>query len=57
MTPIIVVMLLAPVILCSYLNNTSSRLFAVGGATVFFVAMISGGTRMKSQELIIAGAT
>ncbi|EMT71590.1 hypothetical protein FOC4_g10010099 [Fusarium odoratissimum] len=57
MTPIIVVVLLAPVILCSYLNNTSSRLFAVGGATVFFVAMISGGTRMKSQELIIAGAT
>ncbi|KAF5620222.1 hypothetical protein F52700_11542 [Fusarium sp. NRRL 52700] len=57
MIPIVVVMLLAPVILCSYLSSTSSRLFAVGGATVFFVAMISGGTRMKSQELIIAGAT
>ncbi|KAL9562676.1 hypothetical protein ACKAV7_013240 [Fusarium commune] len=38
-------------------TSASSRLFAVGGATVFFVAMISGGTRMKSQELIIAGAT
>ncbi|KAF5566590.1 hypothetical protein FNAPI_1050 [Fusarium napiforme] len=57
MIPIVVIMLLAPVILCSYLSSTSSRLFAVGGATVFFVAMISGGTRMKSQELIIAGAT
>ncbi|KAF5656980.1 hypothetical protein FCIRC_13414 [Fusarium circinatum] len=57
MIPIVVVMLLAPVILCSYLSSTSSRLFAVGGATVFFVAMISSGTRMKSQELIIAGAT
>ncbi|KAF5643465.1 uncharacterized protein FTJAE_3265 [Fusarium tjaetaba] len=57
MIPIVVIMLLAPVILCSYLSNTSSRLFAVGGATVFFVAMISSGTRMKSQELIIAGAT
>ncbi|KAI1045815.1 hypothetical protein LB505_014109 [Fusarium chuoi] len=57
MIPIVVIMLLAPVILCSYLSSTSSRLFAVGGATVFFVAMISSGTRMKSQELIIAGAT
>ncbi|KAJ3521845.1 hypothetical protein NM208_g13109 [Fusarium decemcellulare] len=57
MTPIIVVMLLTPVILCSYLDSTSSRLFAIGGATVVFIAIISSATRMKSHELIVAGAT
>jgi hypothetical protein len=57
MTPIIVALLLAPVVLCTYLETVSSRLYVIAGSTIIFIAIMSSATRVKSSELVIAAAT
>lgn len=57
MTPFIVTLLLAPVIVCNHLDNLTARLVAIIAAASIFIAVLSGSTRAKSTELVVAGAT
>jgi hypothetical protein len=57
MTPLIVTLLLAPVIICMYLKSLSARLCVSIAAASLFIAILSGSTRAKSVELVVAGAT
>jgi hypothetical protein len=57
MTPFIVTLLLAPVIVCNHLNSLTARLVAIIAAASVFIAVLSGLTRAKSTELVVAGAT
>jgi hypothetical protein len=57
MVPCIVMLLLAPVILCNYLYSLTARLYTIVFAASFFIAVLSGSTRAKATELVIAGAT
>ena len=57
MTPFIVTLLLAPVIVCNHLDNLTARLVAIIAAASIFIEVLSGSTRAKSTELVVAGAT
>ncbi|KAK0717750.1 caspase domain-containing protein [Lasiosphaeria miniovina] len=57
MTPFVVVLLMAPVIICSLVGNLAARLVIIVAATTGFVAVLSGLTRAKTIELVVAGAT
>lgn len=57
MTPFIIALLLTPVIICSYLQSMAARLGAIVMATTVFLAVLTGSTRVKSVELVVAGAT
>lgn len=55
MTPVIVTLLLAPVIVCNRLNTITVRLIVVVTAASIFVAILLGSTNAKIMELVIAG--
>lgn len=57
MTPFIVTLLLAPVIVCNYLDSLTARLVIIVTAASVFIAVLSGSTRAKTTELVVAGAT
>ncbi|KAI1767537.1 hypothetical protein GGR53DRAFT_98167 [Hypoxylon sp. FL1150] len=57
MTPIIITLLLAPVIICNILSSLLARLCVVVAATTLFVAVLSGTTKAKTYDLVVAGAT
>jgi hypothetical protein len=57
MTPFVVTLLLAPVIVCNHLDSLTARLVTIIVAAVIFIAVISGSTRAKTTELVVAGAT
>ncbi|KAH6616259.1 hypothetical protein C7974DRAFT_41405 [Boeremia exigua] len=57
MTPFIVTLLLAPVIACNCLSSLSARLVIIVTAASIFIAVLSGSTRAKITELVVAGAT
>ncbi|KAI4860962.1 hypothetical protein F4820DRAFT_452427 [Hypoxylon rubiginosum] len=57
MTPFIITLLLAPVIICNILDSLLARLFMVVIATTAFVAVLSGSTKAKTYDLVVAGAT
>ncbi|KAF2675630.1 hypothetical protein K458DRAFT_411097 [Lentithecium fluviatile CBS 122367] len=57
MTPFIVTLLLAPVIVCNHLDSLTARLVTIVAAASIFIAMLSGSTKAKSTELVVAGAT
>ncbi|KAJ8112231.1 hypothetical protein OPT61_g5358 [Boeremia exigua] len=57
MTPFIVTLLLAPVIICNYLDSLTARLVVIVSAASIFIAVLSGSTRAKATELVVAGAT
>jgi hypothetical protein len=57
MTPFIVTLLLAPVIVCNHLDSLTTRLVTIVTAASIFIAVLSGSTKAKSTELVVAGAT
>jgi hypothetical protein len=57
MTPLIVTLLLAPVVVCSCLTGLIARLLTIVIAATTFIAVLSGSTKAKTVELVVAGAT
>ncbi|KAI2616350.1 hypothetical protein GGR54DRAFT_631828 [Hypoxylon sp. NC1633] len=57
MTPLIIVLLLVPVIVCNYLTLVAARVCTIVVATTIFVGVLSASTRAKAVELVVAGAT
>ncbi|KAI1074283.1 hypothetical protein F5B20DRAFT_574195 [Whalleya microplaca] len=57
MTPVIVVLLLVPIIVCNCLTSLTARLGTIIIATIIFVFVLSSSTRAKAVELVMAGAT
>jgi hypothetical protein len=57
MTPFIVTLLLAPVIVCNSVTSLKARLVIIVTAASVLVAVLSGTTRAKTIELVVAGAT
>ena len=57
MTPFVVVLVMAPVVICNLVSSLTARLVVVVTATTGFVAVLSGLTRAKTIELAVAGAT
>jgi len=57
MTPFVVVLLMAPIVLCNLVSNLAARLVVIVAATTGFVAVLSGLTRARTIELAVAGAT
>ncbi|KAF2785960.1 hypothetical protein K505DRAFT_400440 [Melanomma pulvis-pyrius CBS 109.77] len=57
MTPFIATLLLAPVIVCNCLSSLIARLFTIVIAATMFIAILSGSTKAKTVELVVAGAT
>ncbi|KAI0384133.1 caspase domain-containing protein [Hypomontagnella monticulosa] len=55
--PLISILLLTPVIICNFVNDLSARLVIVVLATMGFTIALSGLTKTRTVELIIAGAT
>ncbi|KAF3941423.1 hypothetical protein ABW19_dt0207607 [Dactylella cylindrospora] len=56
-TPLIVILLLAPVIICNFINHSTIRLTIISLSTTLFLTILSLLTRGKMIELIVAGAT
>ncbi|KAF2804513.1 uncharacterized protein BDZ99DRAFT_451574 [Mytilinidion resinicola] len=57
MTPFIATLLLAPVIVCNCLTSLIARLSTIVIAATMFIAILSGSTKAKTVELVVAGAT
>ena len=57
MTPFIIVLLLMPVIICSFVNSLTARLVVITIATTSFMIVLSGLTKTRTVELAVAGAT
>ena len=57
MTPFVVVLLMAPVVMCNLVGSLTTRLVVIVAATTGFVAVLSGLTRARTIELVVAGAT
>ncbi|KAI0549743.1 hypothetical protein F4679DRAFT_584206 [Xylaria curta] len=55
--PFITVLLLTPVIICNFVSQLLARLIIVVAATITFVSVLSGVSKARTIELIIAGAT
>ncbi|KAE9378767.1 hypothetical protein N431DRAFT_499509 [Stipitochalara longipes BDJ] len=54
---IIIFLLLAPVLVCNSLSNTTSRIITIVISTIVFLFTISALTRAKTVETFLAGAT
>ena len=57
MTPFVITLLLAPVIICNCIRSLTARLVVIIIATTTFIAVLSGSTKAKTIELVVAGAT
>jgi hypothetical protein len=57
MTPFVIVLLLAPVIVCSLVGSLAARLVIIITSTTSFVAVLSGLTKARTVEVVVAGAT
>ncbi|KAK3386537.1 hypothetical protein B0H63DRAFT_467931 [Podospora didyma] len=57
MTPFAVVLLMAPVVICNLVSSLTARLIVVIAATTGFIAALSGLTKPRTIELVVAGAT
>ena len=57
MTPFISTLLLAPVVVCNCLDSLTARLLIIVIAATAFIAVLSGSTKARTVELIVAGAT
>ncbi|KAH8696770.1 hypothetical protein GQ44DRAFT_694713 [Phaeosphaeriaceae sp. PMI808] len=57
MTPLIATLLLAPVVVCNCLTSLFARLLTIVVAATTFIAILSGSTKAKPVELVVAGAT
>ena len=57
LTPFIILLLLTPVIVCYSISSLTARLLVVITATTGFIAVLSGLTKARVVELVVAGAT
>lgn len=57
LTPVIILLLLAPVVICNAITNPTARLATMIIATATFVILISLLTKAKTIDLVVAGAT
>lgn len=57
MVPILIVLLLAPVVLCTYITDLAARLTIVVASMAIFAVLILSTTKAKTTELLVAGAT
>jgi hypothetical protein len=57
LTPFIILLLLTPVIACYSISSLTARLLVVITATAGFIAVLSGLTKARVVELVVAGAT
>lgn len=57
MTPFIITLLLGPVIICHYVTSPTTRIFAIVIAVTTFITILSGSTKARTVELVVAGAT
>lgn len=57
LTPLITLLLLTPVVVCNFVAELTPRLIIVVISTTGFIAILSGLTRTRTVELIVAGAT
>ena len=57
LTPLITLLLLTPVVICNFVRTLTPRLVIIVIATTGFIAVLSGLTRARTVELIVAGAT
>ncbi|KAJ3566496.1 hypothetical protein NPX13_g7109 [Xylaria arbuscula] len=57
MTPVIIMLLLAPVLICSMVISLAAQIGTIVVATTIFVAVVSSSTKAKAIELVVAGAT
>lgn len=57
MTPFVVILLMAPVVICNLIGSLTARLVVIVAATTGFVAVLSGLTKARTAELVVAGAT
>ncbi|KAM7210104.1 hypothetical protein V8F06_014513 [Rhypophila decipiens] len=55
--PLVVMLLLAPVIICNSINGQSARLAVIVISTSCFITALSTLTKARTVELVIAGAT
>jgi hypothetical protein len=57
MIPLVIVLLFTPVIICNFVDNLTARLVVIITATTGFIAALSGLTKARTVELVVAGAT
>jgi len=57
MTPFVVVLLMAPIVLRNLVSNLAARLVVIVAATTGFVAVLSGLTKARTIEPAVAGVT
>ncbi|KAH8807489.1 hypothetical protein F5884DRAFT_857066 [Xylogone sp. PMI_703] len=57
LTPLIIFFLLAPIIICNAITNSTARLATMVIATTVFVMLVSLLTKAKTIDLAVAGAT
>jgi hypothetical protein len=57
MSLFIVAILLAPVIICNSFGGSKVRLLIIITSTAAFISILSGLTRARTVELVVAGAT
>ena len=57
MTPFVVILLMAPVVICNLVGSLTARLVVIIAATTGFIAVLSGLTKARTIELVVAGAT
>ena len=57
MTPCVVVLLMAPVVICNLVGSLTARLVVIITATTGFVAVLSGVKRARTIELVVAATT
>lgn len=50
-------MLLLPIVVCNVVTTTAIRIFIVMMSTVFYLLVLSGLTRAKTTELVVAATT
>jgi hypothetical protein len=57
LTPFIIILLLAPVIICNTMANFNARLAIVVISATIFVTILALFTHARTVELVVAGAT
>ena len=57
LTPLMILLVLVPVIICNAVQNATARLGIIIASTTVFLTVLSLLTRGKMLDLVIAGAT
>lgn len=57
MMPPIILLLMAPVIICNFVSNLTGRLITIILSTSIFITVLSILSKARSVELVVAGAT